>query len=102
MFYIINFINHNDIILFFSKPTERLGALDVSEIKNHAFFKGINWTLLEEKKIESNFKLKIKGQTDLQHFDVNFTKESLKESIENPRESKNDRHYSGFSFHKKT
>lgn len=89
------------ILSFFLKPVERLGALNVLEIKNHAFFEGINWNLLEEKKIESKFKLKTKGKIDLQHFDINFTNESLKDSIENQSESKNDRHYAGFSFYKK-
>ena len=37
------------------KPTKRLGYKGISEIKNHEWMKDIDWTLLENKKIEAPF-----------------------------------------------
>lgn len=48
----------------------RLGSSpdDAQEIKNHSFFKNINWDNLLKKKVEPPFKPKIKDNKDLSNF----------------------------------
>lgn len=42
-------------LLFEPNPKLRLGAKDVSEIKNHRFFASINWELLAAKEVKPPF-----------------------------------------------
>ena len=60
---------------------ERLGySSGIVEIKNHPFFKGINFQDIENKKIEAPFIPKIDNSTDVQNFDEIFTNEDLEMS----------------------
>ncbi|KAJ4163474.1 hypothetical protein LMH87_005198 [Akanthomyces muscarius] len=55
-------------------PKHRLGATDdAEELKQHAFFKDIDWTLLTQKRIAPPFKPKLKSETDVSYFDPEFT-----------------------------
>ena len=69
-----------DIILKLLKKDvkERLGYVSgIIEIKNHPFFKGIDFQEIESKKVISPFIPKIENNTDVQNFDEAFTKEEL-------------------------
>uniref|UniRef100_A0A672IZS4 Protein kinase C n=1 Tax=Salarias fasciatus TaxID=181472 RepID=A0A672IZS4_SALFA len=60
-------------------PAKRLGCV-VSQgceeaIKTHAFFREIDWTLLEQRKVKPPFKPRIKTKRDVNNFDQDFTKE---------------------------
>ncbi|KAF7544788.1 hypothetical protein G7046_g9709 [Stylonectria norvegica] len=55
-------------------PKHRLGATDdAEELKRHAFFGDIDWTLLAKKLITPPFKPKLKSETDVSYFDPEFT-----------------------------
>ncbi|XP_078505798.1 protein kinase C epsilon type [Lissotriton helveticus] len=60
-------------------PNKRLGCIPAQgleeAIKQHAFFKEIDWNLLEEKKIKPPFKPRIKTKRDVNNFDQDFTRE---------------------------
>jgi RAC serine/threonine-protein kinase len=58
-------------------PEVRLGGSkrDVEEVKSHAFFGGINWLDLADKKIKPPFRPVIKGEDDVSNFDPEFTSE---------------------------
>ena len=85
-------------------PQQRLGSgADGSEnIKNHPFFKGIDWSLAKAKKTKPPFIPKLKNDTDLRYFDNIFTDEpvgKLKRKVttrERSREPSNE--YNGFTY----
>mmetsp|Transcript_31986 Transcript_31986/g.23145 ORF Transcript_31986/g.23145 Transcript_31986/m.23145 type:complete len:310 (+) Transcript_31986:168-1097(+) len=58
-------------------PTKRLGAgpTDANEIRSHAFFRGINWKDLREKKLAPPFKPTVSGPDDTRNIDKMFTSE---------------------------
>ncbi|CAD8064466.1 unnamed protein product [Paramecium sonneborni] len=56
-------------------PTKRLGANGSQEIKDHEFFREIDWDKLYNKQIQPPFKPKVFGHKDLRHFDDMFTQE---------------------------
>nr|AXU05739.1 putative protein kinase C [Penaeus vannamei] len=61
------------------EPSKRLGC--VAErggelaIRNHKFFREIDWEALEQRKVKPPFTPKIKGRKDTVNFDAEFTKE---------------------------
>jgi len=60
----------------------RLGvANDFQDIKSHPFFAPINWTHLDEKKIKPPYNPNVAGPMDLKHFDNEFVREPVPESI---------------------
>ena len=60
---------------------ERLGYVSgIVEVKNHPFFKGIDFQAIEQKKVESPFIPQIDNNTDVQNFDETFTKENVENS----------------------
>uniref|UniRef100_A0A8C5QZI7 protein kinase C n=1 Tax=Leptobrachium leishanense TaxID=445787 RepID=A0A8C5QZI7_9ANUR len=84
--------------LFVRDPVKRLGV--TGDIRSHAFFKTINWNLLEKKQMEPPFKPKVKSPNDYNNFDREFLSEK-------PRLSFGDKHlidsidqtaFRGFSF----
>nr|XP_033770654.1 serine/threonine-protein kinase Sgk2 isoform X2 [Geotrypetes seraphini] len=60
----------------------RLGAkMDFLEIRHHVFFSPINWDDLYHKRITPPFNPNVAGPGDLQHFDPEFTQETVPSSI---------------------
>eukprot|EP01086_Lenisia_limosa_P009988 TRINITY_DN3379_c0_g1_i1.p1 TRINITY_DN3379_c0_g1~~TRINITY_DN3379_c0_g1_i1.p1 ORF type:complete len:139 (+),score=32.04 TRINITY_DN3379_c0_g1_i1:170-586(+) len=55
-------------------PSTRLGCREagVDELKGHAFFKSIDWALLEAKGMEAPWKPKVKNNHDVSCFDAEF------------------------------
>ncbi|KAL6069412.1 hypothetical protein STEG23_021106 [Scotinomys teguina] len=60
-------------------PNKRLGCVAAQNgedaIKQHPFFKEIDWVLLEQKKVKPPFKPRIKTKRDVNNFDQDFTRE---------------------------
>jgi len=68
------------------EPSRRLGygEHDSRDIKNHEFFKNINWSNVYLKRYDRPFKPIINGKYDLSNFDKRFTeKKLLNESFSN-------------------
>ncbi|KAM7451879.1 Serine/threonine-protein kinase Sgk1 [Porites harrisoni] len=63
--------------------TKRLGQgpSDFEDIKNHPFFRNIDWESLYEKKIEPPYNPNVSGQLDLKHFDPEFVREPVPGSV---------------------
>ncbi|KAJ3401423.1 Serine/threonine kinase [Chytriomyces hyalinus] len=59
-------------------PVNRLGygAKDAEDIKDHAYFKDVNWEDVVQLKIPPPFFPSIRGPTDVSNFDEEFTKEA--------------------------
>ena len=57
------------------EPEMRLGSgpTDAQEIMSHAFFKGINWEDVYNKRIPPPFKPTVKNEKDTSNFDQEFT-----------------------------
>jgi serine/threonine protein kinase len=82
-------------------PLLRLGKNDINEIKNHIFFKDINWNDLLEKKIIPPFIPQLDNDEDLKYFDKQFTNEKLDDSIINATNQSlipNTNEYINFSY----
>ena len=62
------------LIIFKIKPKKRLGhsEADAHEIKNHPFFKEIDWDKISEKAFNPPFKPRLMNETDLRYFDKVF------------------------------
>ncbi|OMJ16397.1 Protein kinase C-like, partial [Smittium culicis] len=58
-------------------PIKRLGSGpdDSEEVKNHPFFRGINWSDIFNKRITPPFIPQINGRSDISNFDTEFTRE---------------------------
>jgi len=55
-------------------PKHRLGAVrDAAELKEHAFFKDVDWDGLVKKLIPPPFKPALNSETDTSNFDPEFT-----------------------------
>jgi len=103
-----NFISEDakDIIskLLEYEPKKRLGYGNngIDDIKNHKFFKDINWDDIYNKKakVEEKYIPKIDGKLDLKNFDTMFTNEKLNESLNknNLKNSKDETNFKDFSY----
>lgn len=88
--------------LLVKNPLRRLGAgpNDAEEIKNHLFFKGLNWTAIEERKVPPPFKPQLRSATDTQYFDAEFT--SLQVNLSKTNSNKiltpTEDYFQNFSF----
>ncbi|XP_031435444.1 protein kinase C epsilon type [Clupea harengus] len=85
-------------------PNKRLGCVVAQgledAIKNHPFFKEIDWDLLEQRKVKPPFKPRIKTKRDVNNFDQDFTRE---EPVLTPVEDAiikqiNQDEFKGFSY----
>ena len=90
----------SNLLIF--EPNSRLGygTNGAENIKNHKFFKGINWNDVWDKKLEPPFVPKLKDEQDLKYFDSSFTDESIgsllgKNSLKDKPFSNE---YNGFSY----
>ncbi|XP_054721932.1 LOW QUALITY PROTEIN: serine/threonine-protein kinase Sgk2-like [Uloborus diversus] len=62
--------------------TKRLGReRDVEEIKEHDFFRAINWNDLEAKQIPPPYNPNVRGQMDLKNIDPDFIREPVPASL---------------------
>uniref|UniRef100_A0A672NUV9 non-specific serine/threonine protein kinase n=1 Tax=Sinocyclocheilus grahami TaxID=75366 RepID=A0A672NUV9_SINGR len=61
--------------LLVKDPHKRLGSgpRGAEEIKSHAFFKGLNWSDLAEKKVQSPFRPELRNELDVGNFAEEFT-----------------------------
>ncbi|XP_021265201.1 protein kinase C delta type isoform X2 [Numida meleagris] len=84
--------------LFERDPTRRLGV--TGNIRDHPFFKTINWTTLEKREVEPPFKPKVKSASDYNNFDREFLNEKpkLSYSDKNLIDSMDQSVFNGFSF----
>lgn len=83
--------------------SKRLGAglNDSEEIKQHPFFKGINWKHVYEKKYKPSFIPNIKYDEDLSNFDKMFTDEDPKSAYERMnlfQRQNSDNKYDDFTY----
>uniref|UniRef100_A0A671WZQ3 Protein kinase C n=1 Tax=Sparus aurata TaxID=8175 RepID=A0A671WZQ3_SPAAU len=85
-------------------PNKRLGCVVAQgleeAIKLHPFFREIDWTLLEQRRVRPPFKPRIKTKRDVNNFDQDFTRE---EPILTPTDSSiikqiNQDEFKGFSY----
>ena len=83
--------------LFVSNPKKRLGYKSSDEVKNHPFFKGIDFDKVLRKEYKPPFIPNLKDDTDLRYFDENYTQ--LKVDNEKQAEEEEDEfNFEGFSF----
>jgi len=69
---------------------KRLGTQGAWEVKEHGFFKGIDWDMVAKKQYKPPFEPHVVNETDVQHFDEQFTSRSPRESNEQPINAKPD------------
>ncbi|KAK2708104.1 calcium-independent protein kinase C-like [Artemia franciscana] len=85
-------------------PAKRLGCVQAHggevAIRNHAFFRDIDWEALEARKVKPPFKPRIKNKKDTVNFDSEFTKEDPVLTPINPDVVRaiNQEEFRGFSF----
>uniref|UniRef100_A0A672HYC2 Protein kinase C n=1 Tax=Salarias fasciatus TaxID=181472 RepID=A0A672HYC2_SALFA len=84
--------------LFERDPCRRLGV--IGKIREHPFFKSINWTALERREVEPPFRPKVKSASDYSNFDREFLSEKprLSHGDKNLIESMDQNAFAGFSF----
>lgn len=59
-------------------PQDRLGSMEgLNEIKQHIFYKTIDWQLLEQRLIQPPYKPQVSSDRDLTNIDELFTKEDV-------------------------
>ena len=61
------------------QPRKRLGHSenDAHEIKNHLFFKDIDWEQIQNKKLNPPFKPRLLNDLDLRYFDKVYSSKKL-------------------------
>ncbi|XP_061395922.1 chromosomal serine/threonine-protein kinase JIL-1 [Musca vetustissima] len=80
-------------------PKKRLGgnSANATEIKNHPFFRGINWNELKSKRRKAPFKPALDSEDDTQNFSEEFTKQPAIDSPA-PVPANTHRLFRGYSY----
>lgn len=97
-----NYLSNNAVAflkdLFVKDPEKRLGSGDngLIDLKNHVFFKDIDWNLLINKKIKPPFIPRLNSVEDTRYVDIEFTNCTPKDSPTQDPYSQD--HYQGFSY----
>jgi serine/threonine protein kinase len=88
--------------LFVSNPKKRLGYNGADEVKNHPFFKGIDFDKVLKKEYKPPFIPKLKDDTDLRYFDTMFTDEPIngpqRKNTNRDRDREPSNEYTGFTY----
>lgn len=98
-----NYLSNNAVsflkALFTYDPDQRLGTgpNGLEDIKNHPFFKDIDWTLLISKKIKPPFIPRISSNEDTKYIDLEFTNCTPTDSPVVEEKLSQD-YYPGFSY----
>ena len=103
--------NAKDLIekLFVNNPKKRLGYNSTDEVKNHPFFKDIDFDKVLNKEYNPPFVPKLDNETDLKYFDEiigdvdeikreNKYLEENKENFDKKDNKTDDLHFEGFSY----
>jgi len=69
---------------------KRLGTQGAWEVKSHGLFQDLDWDKVIRKQYKPPFEPFVKDDTDVQHFDEQFTSRSPRESNEQPPNQKGD------------
>ncbi|XP_034939715.1 ribosomal protein S6 kinase alpha-3 [Chelonus insularis] len=85
-------------VLFKRNPANRIGNNGIEEIKNHEFFKSIDWDALYRKEIVPPFKPAVSHDDDAFYFDSEFTCKTPKDSPGAPPSANTHELFRGFSF----
>jgi serine/threonine protein kinase len=88
-------------------PKKRLGSkADIDDLKQHAFFKDINFEKMMKKEIDPPYKPKIKANDTTSNFDTTFTSEPVVDSVAQPSGlgtlSENPDAFAGFTYQQKS
>ena len=85
------------LIKLLSDSNSRIGKNGVNEIKDHPFFKGINWNKIKDMK--PSFIPQIKSDCDVQYFDIYEKTEDFYPSLHEKK--RKDAEYIGYTFNGK-
>ena len=90
----------SNLLIFEPKSRLGYGTNGAENIKNHKFFKGINWNDVWDKKLEPPFVPKLKDEQDLKYFDSSFTDESISSLLgkNSLKDKPFSNEYNGFSY----
>jgi len=69
---------------------KRLGTQGAWEVKAHGLFQDLDWDMVVKKQYKPPFEPYVVDETDVQHFDEQFTSRSPRESNETPSNHKSD------------
>ena len=90
--------------LLTKEPKKRLGygTDDAKAVKNHPYFKDVDWDLYLNKKVDPPFVPDLEDDEDLKYFDKYFTNESVsninKPEAESNKDSKTPMNIKGFTY----
>ena len=90
--------------LFVSNPKKRLGYRGADEVKQHPFFKGVDFDKVLRKEYKPPFVPKLNDDLDLRYFDESFTElrvDSEKNDDKDEEDEKDDFKFEGFSYQPK-
>lgn len=83
------------------EPDFRIGCIEhVEPLRNHPFFRTINWDKLINLQIEPPFKPKVRSMNDICNFDADFTSEQPELTPPDAKilQTMDQSHFDGFSF----
>jgi serine/threonine protein kinase len=91
--------------LFVSNPKKRLGYRGADEVKQHPFFKGVDFDKVLRKEYKPPFVPKLNDDLDLRYFDETFTElrvdSEKNDEKDEGKDKKDDFKFEGFSYQQK-